>query len=306
MKCSILITITFLITSMHIFGMEEKSGLLVLPNELVISIIHNEKSLEDAVKIALSLSVTCKYFNTTLSTNVISNSCKHYDITEKNNVMKKLLWSMNDKMYWHQRRGTFILVYAGADNAVCEDYPLLRRAIHQTDKEMIAALFENNADPNQNNDEESDWFAIKDVDILNMFIARDVNLHGEGSDDPNVLWYTILQNPLSEWIKLYLSYKVDAKKRKTQTDDCILHRLVHGAWTRSKKSIDDYVRIGELLLNVAPELINMKNKDGYTALGLARKELVDNVYMFDNRQQTIVALINLFEKHVDKAAQQLT
>jgi hypothetical protein len=320
-----LLAIIFLINHTYAFGMKKKLALkesynkksflageynknytlLILLSKRVVPMIYEEKSLEDAVKTSLSLSATCKYLNTILSTNVIGKSCKHYDITEKNNVMKKLLLSMNDETYWYKRRAAFILVCAGADNTADEFYPLLRRAIHPTDKEMIAALFENNADPNQKRwCQEPDWFAIKDVDMLNMFIARDVNLHVEAFGCPNVLWWTLVHNPLPEWIELYLKYNVDAKKRDTRTGECILHKLVSLTWSPLKKSIDDYVRIGELLLNAAPELINIKNNDGDTALGGARKKLAYDRYMSENEKQTIIALIDLFEKHVGKAAQQ--
>jgi hypothetical protein len=292
-----LLAITFLMIPMYISGMEKKIGLLDLSCD--------GSSLAEIVKATVMLSATCKRNQKEMPI-VFGKFCKdRYDITEKNNVMKKLLWSMNDETYWYKRRAAFILVCAGADNTADEFYPLLRRAIHRTDKEMIAALFENDADPNQEEHQEPDWFAIKDVDMLNMFIARDVNLHVEAFGCPNVLWWTLVHNPLSEWIELYLKYKVDAKKRKTRTGNCILHQLVHCAESLSIKSIDDYVRIGELLLNAAPELINMENKDGDTSLGAARKQLTDR-YTSDNGKQTIIALINLFEKHVGKTAQQLT
>ncbi len=296
-----LLAMTFLMTSMHISGMERTLTLPDLPHEMVIPIICNGKFLEDTVKTTLALSTTCKHFNELISPAMVGKFCKNYNIAEKNKVMKKLLQSMNDITYWNKRRAAFLLVYAGADNAVCSRDSLLQRAIYRKDKEMIAALFENNANPNQQGlYEDPDWFVIKNVDILEMFIDR-VDVNAEGYHEPNVLWYTILHHCSPELIEFYLTHNVDAKKRKTLTGDCVLHKLVCCGWSYSVSSVD-YVRIGKLLLKAAPELINATNENGDTPLSSACKRL-DRDHVMSYEKDTLTAIISLFEKHGGKIRQ---
>jgi hypothetical protein len=147
--------IFFLISHIHISGMEieKKTTLLNLPQDMIISIICSQKSLEKAIKTTLALTTTCKQFNTTISPAMVGKSCKKYDMSDKDKVMTKLLFRENSffdvsTAHWNKRHTAFILVHAGADNATYQSKNLLSPAIREEDKEMITALFENNANPN--------------------------------------------------------------------------------------------------------------------------------------------------------------
>ncbi len=297
-----LLAISFLMNVVYVSGMEiEKQEIIIppLPYDLALSIIHVNKPLEDVVKATLALRSTCRYFNANILPVEIGKSCKHYDIAEKNKVMEKLLCSMNDFNYWNKRQAAFLLTYAGADNQACGYYSLLCRAIHRKDKEMLIALFENNTDPNQRRSmhTEPDWFQIKDIDIAKMFITKGIDINAEGDrSHPNILWFTLLHNSLPKFIQFYLQNKVDVKKRNVD-DWCILHKFVSCSWNCLAR--EDYIKIGELLCNAAPELINAKDKKGQTPLGLAYERLNRN-NISKSEKKTFNAIIVLLEKHGGK------
>lgn len=303
-----LLAITFLMSSMYISGMEKKPGLLDLPCDVVISIIGEGKSLEDTVKTTLALSSTCKHFNAMISLAMVGKSCQHYEIAEKNKLMKKWLDSISELTYWNKRRAAFILVYAGADNHANEYYTLLKRAIRCKDRDMAVALFKNNANPSQKREYDNpDFFYIATVSMAETFIAHGVNLQTEGYDKPNILWSAILHNPLLDLIKLYLSHGVSTKSIKKYDGCCILHELVNFAcmaWQRNNSM--EYVQIGEELINAAPEMINTLNTDGETPIDLAHKKRKHREPAFATNECMLYdALISLFENHDGKRAVEL-
>lgn len=209
--------------------------------------------------------------------------------------MKKWLNSVNDINYWKKRNVASILIYAGADNNSCAYCSLLYTAIHREDNDMITILFENNINPNQISLlSEPDFFSIKKVEIAKIFIAKGVDLNTGTSEKPNGLWSLILHYPSPELVKLYLHHNVDVKKIDACTGCCILHQLVTCAGI-SSYNIKDYIRVGELLFNAAPEMIYIKNKDGETPLDLAQVYL-NNLYLTRSKEKTLKALIPFFKK----------
>jgi ankyrin repeat protein len=233
--------------------------------------------------------------------------CKHYDIAEKNKAMKKLLDSMSNTTYWNKRRAVLILVHAGADNAADKIYPLLWRAIHQNDKEMVTALLENDADPNQKNfyTQQSHWFDITDLDIANLFINHRVDLHiNKKGMYPNIVWHALVYGYPLELIELYVNHNVNVK-RKNVKGYTIWHHYVECSLGRS--DIKNYMKIGELLFKIVPEMINTtidkkKIHDEYiheksrTPLNLAYSRL-HNSLMPNKKKKVLESVIHLLEKY---------
>jgi len=284
-----------------------KNIFLSLPNEIVYSIlaysVDTTKPLEDIMKSSLLLSTTCKKANTPELFIAIGKVCSSYDIAEKNSVMKRLLSNTNDFNYKNVRHGLFLLTYAGADNNADERYTLLSRAIHREDKQMIIALFQNNVNPNQQKKyEDPDFFDIKTVEILQMFIDQGVNLNAEGHYNPNLLWSCITHGRSSDLIEFYLNHKVDAKKIKIGNNECIFHHLARCNY--SYRNIENYINLSTLLLKAAPDIINTLNQKGQTAMDII-KEIMKEEKQKTNIYKACIALAELFEKHGGKTAQQL-
>jgi hypothetical protein len=214
---------------------------------------------------------------------------------DKNKAMERLLRETNEVNYKYRRYAACVLVCAGADNTAYRCCSLLKRAIYQGDKEMIAVLFENNVNPNQRNSEGPDWFASKDVDVAKMFISRGVDVNAEGRGKPNVLWPTISWHPSPALIDLYLKSNVDAKKRDDRTGNTILHHLVECSGIPYLKDLDDYVKIGALLLKANPGMVNVINNDGYTPLRLIRKKLKG--WIFCGEKEKLDALAALIKNY---------
>jgi len=285
-----------------------KNILLSLPNEILYSIlaysVDTTKPLKDIMKSSLLLTTTCKKSNTPELLILIGKACSCYGIAEKNSVMKQLLSKMNDIDYWNRRNGAFLLTYAGADNNADSFLSGLIAAIQHEDKQMIVALFQNNVSPNQQKGRnDPDFFSINKIEIAQMFIDQGVNLNVEGLYSPNVLWTCLTQNYSSGLIEFYLNHKADAKTINIVSDECILHRFAR-CRHRYIRSIEDYVQIGTLFLKVAPEIINTLNRQKETPLDIVKeimKEEKQNTYTY----KVCVTLVELFEKHGGKTAQQL-
>jgi hypothetical protein len=320
-----LLAISFLMIVMCISGMEKEGRLalrddfsqnLFLSNEMLpqdvkliicdglISIFYDKKCLEDTIKAALNVRSTCKHYHAKISPVEIGKLCKHYDAEEKNKLMKKLLESMNDFSYRNKRQAAFLLTYAGADDQACSYYSLLSRVIDRNDKEMTIALFENDADINQQNSLGPSWFRIKDIDTAQMFIAKGVDLQAGNDMHPNILWFVMYQRCSFELIDFYVKQGVDVKKRNSD-GQCILHQLVGSSYCyfTCKDSVDKekviYAKIGELLLNTAPELRNMTDCAGMTPLGLAYERLQRD-RPTGTEKKNLNAIIALLKKKSEK------
>src|SRR4030095_5549859 len=286
-----------------------KNILLSLPKEILYSIlaysVDTTEPLKDIMKSCLLLSTTCKAFNTPELLITIGKACSSYGNAEKNSGMEKLLWKMNDLNYWNMRRGALLLIYAGADNNVLSiDSSLLVKAIQRKDKQMIAVLFQNNVNPNQQKKyEDPDFFYIKNVEIAQMFINQGVNLNVDGFNGPNILWACLTQEHSLGLIEFYLNHKADAKTINIVSDECILHRYACCRFRYITK-IEDYVQIGTLFLKAAPEIINTLNKYGKTPLDIV-KEIMKEEKQKTDTYKVCIALVTLFEKYGGKTAEQL-
>lgn len=270
-------------------------ALWLLPNELINQFISPITPLENNIKAAFVLRRTCKAFSTR-SIKYFGYADKSHGKKEKNERLKKLLWKMNDPAYWSMRCATSLLICAGADNNARTDYSLLEKAIHRKDNDMISLLFKHGASPNQKNHECPDFFAIETIEIAKIFDANGVNWNEKGDSHlyPNVLWSTILHHPSSELVQFYLEHKVDPKTISNFDNSCLLHDLISKENSYKIKNIADYVKIGKLLLQAAPEMVKHKNKYGQTPTDLAHKK-IKGFGITDSIYQIYIELIELFE-----------
>jgi hypothetical protein len=272
--------------------------LITLPYEILEPVVSQINPLEDGIKSALALRTTCKHFYT-LPLEHFGKAYQHHNKTEKNAILKNVLLNMNDKNYWNRRCGALMLIHAGADNNADEGYPLLQKAILKNDTDMITTLLENGTNPSQKSYGAPNFFYIKTIDIAKIFTAYGVNWNTEGSyPECNVLWANILHNPSSKLIQFYLNHHVNTKKIDSD-GNCLLHFLVrHPAY--SMRDIDDYVKIGTLLIKAAPELVNTLNNKDETPIDTARNRIKNNFGggFNDRLCKANERLIELFEEQI--------
>lgn len=240
------IAIVFLVTHACTWNM------LSLPDGIFHCILAHSveitKSLEKIIGPTLLSSTVCKKFNTEQSLITMGKACTCYTLEEKNAAMKMLLKKMNDVNYHNKRHAALLLTYAGAENNAYAPYPLLQDAVYQADMQMIMALFENGANPDQKNKYPGEpiFFNAKKIDIVQKFITQGVNLNAQGYFNSNVLFACLTYDRSLEMIKFYLDNKVSATQ-KGLFDNNLLHRLA----TKNiiYYNIEDYLEIGTLLSN---------------------------------------------------------
>ena len=304
------ITITFLIIHAYTWNMiqinteyNNKRILTSLPKEcfnlIIAHSINTAKSLKKILNPALNLCTICRACNTNDLLINMGKLCKVYSLEEKNKAMEMLLKNMNDFKYHNRRHAALLLTYAGAENNAYKYYPLLDFATQQSDEQMITTLFENGANPNQKSfDNEPACFNIKNVNIAKIFVKYGVDFNIQGySLNPNILFASLCYNYSPELIEFYINNKVDITIKGYNNNSNLLHALA--AKHLYKYNINNYIKIGLLLIKAAPELLNALNDDENTPLDIAQQQVGKNKY------NIMIALITLFEKHGGKTAKQL-
>ena len=248
------------------------------------SLINPKTPMNPCIKDCLSLNATCKSLN---DIPYLAKFLQRYSHTEKNESMKKLLWKTNVFSYWNHRNALLLLTYAGANHDAHSDSPLLRKAIHQNDSDMIKVLFEHKVDPNSKDSME--WpifFSIKTPEIGQLFIDNRLDIHASSNFClPNVLWSCLIHNRSANLIAFYLNKGIDPRKINSY-NACILHLLPLWDW-------QDMETV-KLLLKTIPDMINTVNQNGETPLDIAEKP-------FFKKQE----LIKLFKKAGALTAQEL-
>jgi hypothetical protein len=287
------------------------NALLSLPKEhfnmIIANSIDTTKPLKEIIKPALLLSTTCKAFNAAFKTGellmIIGNACKSYTLKEKNNAMQMLLQSMNDINYWNKQHAALLLTYAGAENNAYRD-SLLQKAVHHQDKQMLTTLFNNNANPNQQDSdiEEPIFFQAKKIDIIQIFIDQPkFNLHEQKESTPNVLWACLTYHRSPKLIKFLIEQNVNVKQ-KDYNNNNLLHEL-HSSYGYLY-NLNESLEIATLFINKAPKIINELNNDKQTPLDLIQQTMKQ--FKEKSKDYKICqALIELFKKHDGKTAQQL-
>jgi hypothetical protein len=309
-KCIIIIC---LIIHTHVWSMinitmehNHENISIALPKECFNLIIANSidttKPFVEVIESALLLPTTCKACNNHEILITMGKICKKYDIKEKKDAMRMLLKKINDINYKHKRHAALLLTYAGAKNDANKYSSLLNNVVHHYDKQMLTALFDNNANPNQRNILRSSpiFFDVQTIEIAQMFINNGVNLHAKGNDlIPHVLWACLAYGHSVELIEFYLGHKVDTRC----IDTSILHALA--TYMLSQRSnIDRYIRIVQLLLKADPDMINMLDNYKKTPLDCAKIGM-KRPTIYKESYELYQALIELFEQHGGKTAKQL-
>jgi len=311
------LTILALTSHIDIYSMEiTNKNLLSLPNEIICFIlahsIDSTQSLKNTINSCLQLSTVCKRFNMTQLFITIGTACSHHNAIEKNTLMKNLLDSMRDVNYNNKRNGAFLLTYAGADNAAgC--FSLLHEATHYNDTQMVTALFDNNANPNQHDPLlYPTFFYSNTIEMAQLFIDKAINLNKEFDDYfcPNIIWACIAFNRSPELIEFYLNRDVNAKQLNTNGGS-ILHSLARGDYCH-KHGTKDNIKVATLILKKAPDMINLlytenKSKEyerELTPLDISQ-EIIKRYGKTTPNYTTLIAFIGLFKEYGGKTAQQL-
>jgi len=257
------------------------SPLIKLPPEILKTMLSTIDTLDDAIKTALTLRTTCTTFNK-LPLKNFGEAYQHHNLKERNEKLKKILsYQMkNSTNYYLKRNRALILILAKKENSKFDFY-LMREIIENNDQEGLTILLENGVSPNPKLCflwKPPFFHANNNYDILQILkkYECDFNQKGFMEYEWNVIFDSIksLQCGLEitpKTIKFFLDNYVNVNAIDPDTENCLLHALVAqnllGAPSNTKlKNIDDYIKIGELLLEKAPYLVNSLNKMGRTPL----------------------------------------
>jgi len=301
----------------------QNNPLFLLPRETLDHILSycqaedkdQVKSLEKSIKTFLQLSRVCKNFNTLLTFETIGKLCKNYELVDKNNVLKKLLETINNFTYKTKRPCALVLVYAGADvnTQVSISDCLLGTATIYSDEQMIEILFKHNADPNVKSCANNPLiFYVTTIKTAQMFIDNGVDIHATSSYiGTNILWNILYDSGFhhypSELVELYLKYQVNATQLNSDDNSCLLHKHAGSSYSKFIKDTDNFLKKGTLLLNAMPKkMINALNKQGQTPVDIALASLEEvKRYKCTKSTTAYEQLIVLYRAYGGLTAQEL-
>lgn len=283
----------------------QTSPLINLPEEIISSCIAHINPLEKSVQAYSALHYSCKHFNR-LSFKSLVDIYKTHDKQVKNEAMKKFLSKINDVNYWDYRYAASLLIGAGADNNPSDrNSSLLKKAVQRKDKDLIKFLFDCGVNPNSIESiiglAEPTMFSIKDVETAEIFDKYKVDWNQRGLHHPNILFASLFNNFSSKLVDFYLKHGVDVKKWD-KDKGCLLHAFIFYFDINLIKNVDDCVKIGELIVEAAPELVNAVDRKGETPIQKVQNRinrLEGNLYREKERQVSI-ALLKLFEETAEK------
>lgn len=260
------------------------------------------QALEKSIKTFIALSTISKHFNALLTCETIGELCKNYSRTNKKKVLKKIMKNMHISNYNAKRFPALILICAGADpNTVVNGSSLLYKAVTHEDEQLLTTLFKYNANSNEACEVCPTFFYAETVEIAQIFINNEVNVHTtESHNKTNVLWDVLDNEYPIELIKFYLEQNVDATAIRPFDNACLLHELAWSNYYVHLSSPDNFLKKAILLLDTIPYMINTLNKNGSTPIDLAYKSQQERLY-----SDAFKELIILFRKCGGKTAQEL-
>lgn len=297
-----------------------------LPDEICIHIfsycdiqeIKEEQTFTMFMKQCVALKLSCKRFNTLLTTMIIGELYKRYSIGSKNKALEEITGTISPISYKAKRPGVLILLYSGADANVgmhmkysktievqYSNFSLLHKALLKKDTELIKLLLECNADPNQINPNKGPlFFNAPTVYIADLFFKKGAELNAKDKQGNNVLWY-VHRLPL-ELIQFYIEHKVDTRYINSSDKTCILHALASPS-VRYINNSNDFFKKGVLLIKTIPDMVNTLDERDRTPTDLMEKKI--EMEFYNNNpcyKQPFRRLIAFCRAYGGKTGQELT
>ncbi len=257
------------------------------------------KSLENSIKNYMKLRKVCKRFNTLLTFEVIGKFCHKYTPDIKSQTFRKLIKPTYDPYDTIKYLPALILLHAGIDiNTEIELNDLLTHAVKTNDTQVAIALFKYHANPHVQTVSGPVFFQAKTAEMAQIFINNKVDVHMISSwPETNVLWEIIKNEYPSELLELYLTHHVDAKKLRPIDDACLLHTFADQIHSKIINNIADFLKKGQLLLDIIPDMVNALNKNGQTPLDIAQKSLGEAKKSKSGTPEAFEKLIALLRKY---------
>lgn len=265
--------------------------------------------LENNINFFMKLRATCKKINTLLTFEKIGDFCKDYTIAHKNKLLQFLTryCEINNKPLYKR---ILILIYAGADldDQVWANH-LLTHACDNNNTRLAKALLKSQEiDPNNIHQCDPIFFAAKTIEMAQIFIDNDTNVHVTGSDfSTNILWKILCDNDPSELMEFYLQKGVDPKQLSS-FNECILHRFAELS-CHCKGDHDEFFKKGLILLAVMPkEMINTLDNSGRTPIDVAKARYKSSFMSKDEKKEnseTFKKTVQLFREHDGLTAHEL-
>lgn len=264
------------------------------------------RSLEKTIRSFMQISMACKKFNVLLTFKEISEFCKNYKLSDKNQAFIHLTYSKSEKSDWPmnqiKRLPALILVCAGAKK---KSFYLPLEAIFTNDTQLATILFKHHVNQNILFLGNPIFFQIETTEMAQLFIDHGVNIHARDNNDKHVLWYLIKHNHSSELMQLYLKHGVNPKILCPQNNDCLLHELSQSLYFLRNKddNVENFLKTAKLLLNVMIDMINTLNKKNKTPLDIAQQSL--EKAQKNGTPEAFEQLIALFKEYNGKTGKEI-
>ncbi len=294
-----IITISFLTNFSSTWNMENNqlTNTTKVPLEILEKIFLEITPLKEELQSAIALRSTCNFFYGKFSLEHLGKLYQHSNAREKTEILN----TRNDKNYGTERIKSLIIILSGGqNNNIYHLYRFMCDATRRNDEMALKALFKNGININKTSYNDPVFFNAKNKQTIELFKNQGIDLNQKGERCQNVLWSNILHNPSSDLIATYIEFNVNVNSIDPSTGDCLLHFLARHPG-RNMKSVDDYVKIGALL--ITPEIINKFNNAARTPLDEAFKiinEVACPMIIEANKE-----LIGLFLQHGGKTAMRI-
>lgn len=217
-----------------------------------------------------------------------------------------------------------LTVYPNGDSRVTSiGHVLLERATRHSDTELLAALFERNANPDMRSVAGVPiFFYAKDLAVIQEFVNRKVNLNAiKVTDQTNVLRKALHHKYPAELLQLYITEKIDLRNISYPDNSCLFHELATLCETFSAKDRANFFRKSYLLLTNCADVLNTVNNKNQTPLDLALKILdIESNYTHlmnthrmklgkgpkgNDRQDAAKLIVNLYKRYGGLQAEEL-
>lgn len=192
------------------------------------------------------------------------------------------------------------LLEEGANpNVMSMGTSLLHKALIFNQEGLIKALFKHNANYNETDclSKYPIFFDAQTVEIVQLFIDKQVDVNQKDRNDYNVLWHLIDSKFSPELMRFYLQQKVNASHICKWDGSCVLHSF---AENKVITDVDQFLKKARLLLKKSPDMVNTVNNNGETPRASAERTIKTWGEKYPACVEPLEKLIELFKDYGQK------
>lgn len=192
-----------------------------------------------------------------------------------------------------------ILEKAANPNKMVNGTSLLHKALILNHDGLVKALFKYDANYNETDclRKYPIFFDAQTVEIVQLFIDKQVDVGQKDLDDCNVLWHLIDSKFSAELMRFYLQHNVNANHICKWDGSCVLHSF---AENKVITDVDQFLKKVRLLLKKSPDMVNTVNNNGETPIASAERTIKTWGEKYPACVEPLQKLIELFKNYGQK------